>query len=120
MRGSCHCGDTSFEADVALDAVTSCTCSVCAKRGALWVYCTPAQFHLLARPNHASTYRWGKGYVRLHFCGRCGCSTYNESPTSRGGMADFSQPLVAVNARLFEGFDPDQATVTVVDGKNLW
>lgn len=118
--GRCHCGDTAFEFDVAADTVTSCTCSICSKRGALWVYCRPAQFRLLKAPQHASTYRWAKGFVQLHFCGRCGCTTYNESPTSRAGQADFDSPLIAVNARLLEGFDAARVRIDVVDGNNLW
>lgn len=121
LTGRCHCGDTSFEVDGVDPAhVVSCRCSICSRRGALWVYCRPDQFRLAQRPQHEATYTWGKHIARLHFCGRCGCTTYNESPTSRDGRPDFDAPLVAVNARLLDGFDPDTANVQVVEGKDLW
>ena len=46
VKGSCHCGETQFEVDEAPASVTRCTCSFCAKRGALWGYYKPAQFRL--------------------------------------------------------------------------
>jgi hypothetical protein len=46
IKGSCHCGNTQFEVSEAPHGVTRCTCSLCAKRGALWAYYTPAQFRL--------------------------------------------------------------------------
>ena len=68
MRGSCHCGHTQFEVSEAPPGVTRCTCSLCAKRGALWAYYTPAQFRLTSPPEGVATYRWGSRTVKHHFC----------------------------------------------------
>ena len=47
ITGSCHCGKTAFRIAGDLPAqLTRCTCSFCAKRGALVAYYQPAQFQL--------------------------------------------------------------------------
>ena len=68
IRGSCHCGHTQFEVSEAPPGVTRCTCSLCAKRGALWAYYTPAQFRLTSPPEDVATYRWGSRTVKHQFC----------------------------------------------------
>src|SRR4051812_42011502 len=68
VEGSCHCGETVFEVTEAPSSVTRCTCSLCAKRGALWAYYTPAQFRLLSPSENVATYLWGSRTVKHHFC----------------------------------------------------
>jgi hypothetical protein len=80
IKGSCHCGNTQFEVSEAPAGVTRCTCSLCAKRGALWAYYTPAQFRLTTPVAKVATYQWGSRTVKHHFCADCGCGTYSESP----------------------------------------
>jgi hypothetical protein len=37
VTGSCHCGGTAFEIEAEIpEKLTRCTCSFCAKRGALY------------------------------------------------------------------------------------
>jgi hypothetical protein len=40
-------------------------------------------------------------------CAVCGCGTYEESPSWVNGQPDFSNPKIAINARLLDGFDVD-------------
>ena len=120
IKGSCHCGQTQFEVSEPPAGVTRCTCSLCAKRGALWAYYTPAQFRLTSPPENVATYRWGSRTVKHHFCASCGCGTYSESPDWSTGKPDFDNPKVGVNSRLFDDFVLDAVPVTVIDGKNLW
>ena len=101
-------------------SVTRCSCSLCAKRGALWAYYTPAQFRLTTPEAKVATYRWGSRTVKHHFCANCGCGTYSESPDWSTGKPDFENPRVGVNSRLLNDFDLDAIEVTVIDGKNLW
>jgi hypothetical protein len=107
IRGSCHCGQTQFEVSEAPAAVTRCTCSLCSKRGALWAYCTPAQFRLTSPAENVATYLWGSRTVKHHFCANCGCGTYSESPDWSTGKPDFQNPKVGINARLFDDLDLD-------------
>ena len=38
-RGNCHCGSFVFEVEAPeVTEVTSCNCSICAKKGYLWIY----------------------------------------------------------------------------------
>ena len=120
IKGSCHCGHTQFEVSEAPVGVTRCTCSLCAKRGALWAYYTPAQFRLTSSAENVATYLWGSCTVKHHFCEKCGCGTFSESPDWSTGKPNFDKPKVGVNSRLFDDFDLDAVPVTVIDGRNMW
>jgi hypothetical protein len=122
IKGSCHCGMTEFEIDGDLpDQVTRCTCSFCAKRGAVTAAYSPDQFHLLGPPAGEGTYRWQTKMVTHHFCPVCGCATYTDSPAfEMDGKWDGHTRRIVVNARLFDDFDAAAAEVEVIDGKHLW
>lgn len=122
ITGSCHCGKTSFSIEGELpDALTRCTCSFCASRGALLAYYTPDQFKAVVSAADDGIYRWQTKMVAHHFCNTCGCATYSDSPDFKpDGQWDGHTRRIGVNARLFAGFDAAEAKVTVIDGKNLW
>jgi len=46
--GGCHCGEVRFEVTADLSSVVSCNCSICQKRGALWVFVALESFALRA------------------------------------------------------------------------
>src|ERR1700731_2810324 len=92
VQGSCHCGATRFEVSEAPTGVTSCTCSLCSKRGALWAYYSPAEFRLITPKEQVATYRWRSKTVLHHFCATCGCGTFSESPDFSRGEPDFDHP----------------------------
>lgn len=120
--GSCHCGAIKFTFDGEIpNSLTRCTCSICAKRGALYAYCTPDQFHRTSPDTHDAIYRWKTKLVAHHFCAVCGCTTFTDSPAFEpDGKWDGSTRRIGINARLFDEFDAAEAPVTVIDGKNLW
>ncbi len=120
--GSSHCGKTAFRIDGDIPAkLTRCTCSFCAKRGALYAYYRPEQFQLTTPKENVATYRWQTKLVAHNFCGTCGCATFTDSPAFElNGSWDGRSRRIGVNARLFEGFDAAEAPVTVIDGRNLW
>jgi len=110
ITGSCHCGANAFEIEGEIpEKLTRCTCSFCAKRGALLAYFQPEQFKLTTLAGNLATYRWNSKLVAHNFCPTCGCAVFSDT-TRR----------YAVNARLFDNFDAAEAPVTVIDGKNLW
>ena len=122
ITGCCHCGKTAFSIDGDLPAkLTRCTCSFCAKRGALVAYYSPDQFHVTTPADDDASYRWNTKLVAHHFCPGCGCATYSDSPAfEAGGKWDGHARRIGVNARLFDGFDAAAAPIAVIDGKNLW
>ncbi len=120
LKGSCHCKATQFEVTAPPGTVTLCTCSFCAKRGALHAYYPPTDFKLTTARDRVSTYQWRTFTVQHHHCAICGCPTYSESPDWSTGKPDFSKPRIGVNARLFDDFDLDKVEIVIVDGKNLW
>lgn len=119
ITGSCHCKATRFEVDFAPESVTRCTCSICSRRAGLWAYYKPSQVRFISDVAKAS-YRWQSHLIGLNFCSVCGCSTYNESPDFSTGEPNFDNPLISINARLFDELDVDAIPVIVLDGKNLW
>jgi hypothetical protein len=122
ITGSCHCGQTAFriEGDIP-EQLTRCTCSFCAKRGALYAYYQPAQFQTTTPAVNEATYRWNTKLVAHHFCSACGCATFSNSPDFKhDGSWDGVARRIGVNARLFDDFDAAEAPVAVIDGKNLW
>src|SRR6185369_15129582 len=81
IKGSCHCGKVAFEIDGKIPPnLTRCTCSFCAKRGNLYAYYEPKQFHLKEGVDTSATYRWNTKLVAHHFCPACGCGVFSDSP----------------------------------------
>ena|SRR3569623_1254257 len=119
IKGSCHCGATKFEIEVAPESVTRCTCTLCSKRGALWAYYTPDQVKM-ETPATTATYRWNSTMMGHNFCPHCGCTTYSTGPTWEDYKPNFDKPRWSINARLLDDFDLDAVPVTVIDGRNLW
>jgi hypothetical protein len=122
ITGSCHCGKAAFRIDGELpEQLTRCTCSFCAKRGALLAYFQPIQFHSTAVEADDAVYRWQTKQVAHHFCAHCGCATFSESPAFEpDGKWDGSTRRIGANARLFDDYDAALAKVVVIDGKHLW
>jgi hypothetical protein len=121
IAGSFHCGGTAFEIEGKFpEKLTRCTCSFCAKRGALYAYYAPVQFKLKTSTGNVATYRWRTKLVAHNFCPTCGCATFSDSPAFEpDGKWDGKTRRFGVNARLFDHFDAAEAAVTVIDGKNL-
>ena len=121
ITGNCHCGRNKFRIDADIpEALTRCTCSYCSRRGALWAYFRPDQFHVVYAVDDG-VYRWNTRMVANHFCALCGCTVFTDSPAfGKDGSWDGSTRRIGVNARLFDDFDAAVAQVTVIDGKNLW
>lgn len=122
ITGSCHCGKTAFRIDGELpEQLTRCTCSLCAKRGALLAYFKPGEFHPTILPADDAVYRWQTKQVEHHFCAHCGCATFSDSPAFEpDGKWDGHTRRIGANARLFDDYDAALAKVVVIDGKHLW
>ena len=128
ISGSCLCGATKFEIDVAPQSVTACNCSFCTKRGGLWAYVKPDQFRLLTPIENAA--QWSRVELNHHyFCPTCGCSTFGDTPDWSAFLQDAeaaqdqfdpTRRHIAINVRVLDDFDFENLPVEHVDGRSGW
>jgi hypothetical protein len=120
-RGSCHCGQVKFEADIDLSAGTGkCNCTSCWKRRWWSVKVRPEDFRALGGAEQLSKYRGGSATGHGGFCKQCGVIPY--SWTDAAEWNDGAS--VSVNVAALDDLDPAElleAPVTFYDGRaNNW
>jgi hypothetical protein len=92
-RGSCHCGDVRFEAEVDLAAGTGkCNCSWCRKSRAWGTNVKPDAFRLLTSREALSDYQFGSMQGHHLFCKRCGLA-----PFGHGHVPEIGGDYVSIN-----------------------
>ena len=111
-QGSCHCGNVRFEAELTLDKVMACNCSLCRRKGHLLAFTPEEGFRLLSGTDALKDYQFGQKTIHHFFCGHCGIGTFGKS-THQG------KEMRAINARCLEDVDPDQLKVEHFDGRSL-
>jgi hypothetical protein len=109
-RGGCHCGRVAFETVGPLRQVSSCNCSICAKKAYLHWILPRECFRLLTPEADLATYRFNTGVAQHHFCPTCGIASFYV-PRSDPDRVD-------VNARCVDGIDLDALEVVRFDGRN--
>jgi hypothetical protein len=77
IRGSCHCGNVSFElswkAEPAQIAARACDCSFCVKHGGLWTSHPDARVEVrIEDPARVEKYAFGTRTADFHICRGCG------------------------------------------------
>jgi hypothetical protein len=110
--GGCHCGAVRFEVETDLNAVLSCNCSICTKRGALWNFVPTGQFKLSSGEDRLTDYQFNRHVIHHLFCAVCGTESF-----ARGTGPDGSA-IVAINVRCLDGIDLAQLTLTPFDGRS--
>jgi hypothetical protein len=79
--------------------LTTCGCSLCAKKNALMAAVHEDAFTLLAGEEVLSLYQWNTKVARHHFCSRCGIYTFHRKRSMPNHYG--------VNVFCLEGFDVD-------------
>ena len=110
--GGCHCGDVRYETNSDLATVMACNCSICTKRGALWVFVKPEHFALRAGGEQLADYQFNQRIIHHLFCPVCGIESF-----ARGKGPDGSE-MVAVNVRCLDEVDISALKLTPYDGKH--
>ena len=96
-EGGCHCGRVRFRAEVDLDQMSNCSCSICTKKGMLHLTMDLAAFQLLSGKSALKSYTFGTGVAQHTFCSHCGMQAF---------YIPRSQPhRVTVNARCLDDID---------------
>jgi hypothetical protein len=112
MPGGCHCGDVRFEieADLGVETVLDCNCSICTKKGILHLIVPPARFKLVQGRDKLTTYTFGTHTAKHSFCARCGMHPFY-TPRSHPEHVD-------VNVRCLDAIDVRALRIEHFDGLN--
>jgi hypothetical protein len=110
-EGGCHCGRVRFRAQVDLDLLSQCNCSVCTKKGILHLPTALEHFELLRGKHALTVYAFGTGVAQHTFCSQCGMHAF---------YVPRSQPdRITVNARCLDGIDgPGLKPTRFFDGRD--
>jgi hypothetical protein len=111
--GGCHCGQVRYDVTADLTNVVACNCSICVKRGALWVFVSPESFALRAGADDLVDYQFNNKVIHHLFCRYCGIGSFLR------GVAPSGKEMIAVNARCLDGVDVGALQPTPFDGRSL-
>jgi hypothetical protein len=111
VESTCHCGAVRLEIARAPREVTSCSCTLCRRYGALWAYYSPKEVKVAA--GATDVYTHGAKQSAFHRCKQCGCVTH-WSPT------DETRDNMGVNARLLAPQVLARARIRHFDGLSSW
>jgi hypothetical protein len=111
-KGSCHCGEISFEVEGDLEQVMECNCSHCSRKGYLLWFLPRAQLNLLTAEAGLATYTFNKHVIKHHFCPKCGCAPFGFGEHSGASMT-------AINVRCLEDIEISSLEKVPVDGRSL-
>ena len=106
-HGSCHCGAVQFEIETDFPELTTCDCSICARKNALMVKVHESRFRLLAGADALTEYRFHTRTARHYFCRTCGIYPFHRKRVT--------PDYLGINVFCLDGFDaagiPVRATV---------
>ena len=111
-KGSCHCGNISFEVEGELTQVVACNCSICARKGALLWAVPRDKLQLLGSEQGIGTYTFNNHVIAHRFCKTCGMHPYAEN-TSPDEQAAY------INVRCLEGIETASFPVLEFDGRSM-
>lgn len=110
-QGSCHCGAIRFEIETDFPELTTCTCSMCSRRGVAMVKVHESDFRLVQGQDNLAEYRFHTQVARHFFCRTCGIY-----PFHRKRMAP---DHYGVNTTCLAGFDPAGIPVRETHGHEM-
>lgn len=112
-KGSCHCGNISFQVEGEIDSALACNCSICSRKGSLLWFVPRERLQLQSTEIAPSTYTFNKHLIQHRFCPTCGIHPYGEGVDPKGNA------MAAINLRCVEGIDLEGIPVHKFDGRSL-
>lgn len=113
-HGSCHCGAVQFDAELALENLAVCNCSICGRTGAIMAFVPKAALVRTAGDDALTDYQFGKKSIHHVFCTTCGVRPY------AWGKGQDGAEYAMINVRCIDGVDVNKITITQqYDGKSL-
>jgi hypothetical protein len=110
-RGACHCGRVVFEVDARPTSLSQCNCSLCHKKGAIYVKVREIEaVRVIAGESDLQTYQFNTGQAKHYFCRTCGIHVFHRPRLDPSRWS--------VNARCLQNFDLSQYELTQFDGRN--
>ncbi len=109
VRAACHCTAVRIELAAMPEWVLDCSCTICRRYGALWIYPDPGDVQVIRGGDATDTYIWGDRDLAFHRCRECGCVTHME------GLKAEAPHIYGVNARLIPALDPAQVKIRQKD-----
>ncbi|QCI65601.1 GFA family protein [Phreatobacter stygius] len=106
--GSCHCGAVSFRLDADIVELTTCDCSLCAKRNALMTKVHESQLTILSGADALRLYEWNTRRAKHYFCSVCGIYTFHRKRAAPDHYG--------VNIFCLDDFDPSAVPVRATEG----
>ena len=114
LTASCHCGAVRIEVARKPRSLTQCTCSICRRYAALWVYRTRETARVIHKRGATGGYQWNDRWIEFRFCNTCGCLTHYT------GTRKHERDRIAVNARMMDPADIAGIRVRTFDGAETW
>lgn len=108
--GGCHCGNVRFEVEADLEAVVSCNCSICARRGSLLWAVPRGSVRVQVRDGGMAEYLFNQHVFRHRFCRTCGIHPFAEDAHPAGANC-------YVNVRCLDQVDLATLHVIGFDGR---
>ncbi|RDH38410.1 Mss4-like protein [Aspergillus welwitschiae] len=102
-KGTCHCGLSQFELHLShpLKTVHACRCTLCAKKGYLWLFPAEQEFQVTRGAGELVCYSGDGSHGEHMFCPTCGTGIL-----VRGHKMPSGEVGVGVNARALLGVNP--------------
>ena len=97
-HGGCHCGAVRFEADLELEGLMTCNCSICGKTGAIMAFIPAEQMRQTAGHDCLTDYQFGQKAIHHSFCKVCGVRSFAQGFAQAMVSAD-PQHYVAVASK---------------------
>lgn len=112
-KGGCHCGAIAFEVEGDLDAVISCNCSICSRKGALLMAVPREQMKVIAAGGKVGEYFFNNQAIVHKFCLTCGIHPFAEDAGSPERASAY------INVRCLEDVDIAAVSVIEFDGRSV-